>query len=315
VVLRHRRADRTGVLDREPALKGHSEPFNEVAFGAKDRLIVSSSFDMTVRQWETFPWRDVEYPGSPHQPFLERARRFADEYWRKRLVAEAGRVEPIRSRPDNTVVWPRRDALAAPAQLDLTDHYNGLLPDALLPFFSMPDRDNCLRELGSGLLELGGVRFDVRGVIQLRRHTDLERAWQVVSELLPIQVEGIHVQQTIRRLHVLHGTANTESSQKDGAEVARFVWHYDSGREASLIRYGQDVRDWWWRPEDAVEPTSDRSRVVWTGSNPVAREKGYQLRLYLTTIENPRPEEVVRSLDYVSAMTESAPFLIALTAE
>jgi hypothetical protein len=205
--------------------------------------------------------------------------------------------------------------LVAPAQLDLTDHYNGLLHDALLPFFSMPDRDNCLAELGPGLLDLGGVRFDVRGVIQLRRHTDLERAWEVVWELLPIQVEGIHVQQQVRRLHVLHGTANTESSQKDGAEVARFVWHYDTGQEASPILYGRDVRDWWWRPENAGEPTSERSRVVWTGSNPTAREKGYQLRLYLTTIENPRPQEVVRSLDYVSAMSESAPFLIAITVE
>jgi hypothetical protein len=54
---------------------------------------------------------------------------------------------------------------------------------------------------------------------------------------------------------------------------------------------------------------------VWTGSNPFAREKGYQLRLYLTTIENPRPDEVVRSLDYVSAMSESAPFLIAITVD
>jgi len=97
--------------------------------------------------------------------------------------------------------------------------------------------------------------------------------------------------------------------------MGRFVWHYDSGQEASPILFGQDVRDWWWRTEDSVEPTSARSRVVWAGSNPIAREKGYQLRLYLTTIENPRPQETVRSLDYVSAMTESAPFLIALTVE
>jgi hypothetical protein len=93
------------------------------------------------------------------------------------------------------------------------------------------------------------------------------------------------------------------------------VWHYESGQEASPILYGQDVRDWWWRPESPVESTSDRSRVAWTGSNPIAQEKGYKLRLYLTTIENPRPEEMVRSLDYVSAMKASAPFLIALTVE
>jgi hypothetical protein len=156
------------------------------------------------------------------------------------------------------------------------------------------------------------VQFDVRGVIQLRRHTELEGAWQRIWERLPVRVEDIRVQQKIRRLHVLHGTISPE---KEGAEVARFVWHYDSGQEVSPILYRRDVRDWWWRPEDAVQPTSDRSRVVWTGSNPVARAKGYSLRLYLTTIENPRPQELVRSLDYVSAMSESAPFLIALTVE
>ena len=296
-------------------LKGHSEPFNEVAFATKDRVMVSSSLDTTVRQWETFPWREAEYPGRPDQPLLERARRLADEYWPNRLVAEARRPTLIRSRPDNRVVWPRRDASAASAQLDLTDHYNNLLHGGFYPLFSLQQRDNYLREPGSGLLELGGVRFDVRGVIQLRRHTELEPAWQSGWEQLPIQVEGIRNQQKIRRLQILHGTANTESSQEEGAEVARFIWHYDSGQEASPISYGQDVRDWWWRPEDPVKPTSERSRVVWTGSNPTAREKGYQLRLYLTTIENPRPQEIVRSLDYVSAMSESAPFLIAITVE
>jgi hypothetical protein len=296
-------------------LRGHSEPLSYFAFAANDRRIVSGAFDMTVRQWETLPWREAEYPGTIREPFLDRARRFADEYWRKRLAAEAQSVEPIRSRLDNTVLWPKRDARATSAQLDLTELYTGVLHAAFYPAFTLSELDNYLRELGSGLLELEGVRFDVRGVIQLRRHTDLEPAWQINWDPLPIRVEGIRVQQQVRRLQALHGTACTENSAKDGVEVARFVWHYDSGREASPIRYGQDVREWSWRPEDVVEPTSERSRVVWTGTNPFAREKGHKLRLYLTTIENPRPQEVVRSLDYISAMSESAPFLIALTVE
>jgi hypothetical protein len=297
-------------------LKGHSDLFHEVAFAAEDRRIVSSSFDLTVRQWETFPWREVEYPGAAHEPFLDRARRFADQYWRTRLAAESQPVNQIHSRPDSKVLWPRRDARATSAQLDLTEHYTYVLQAASMPVFTQDEQDNYLRELRSGLLEMGGVQFDVRGVIQLRRRTDLDGPWQLAWErIAPINVEDIRIRQKVRRLHVLHGTACTEKSQKEGAEVTRFVWHYDTGQEASPILYGRDVRDWWWRPKDAVEPASARSRVVWTGSNPIAREKGYKLRLYLTTIENPRPEEVVRSLDYVSAMSESAPFLIALTVE
>jgi WD40 repeat protein len=296
-------------------LKGHSELYNQIAFAPNDRRIVSSSFDFTVRQWESFPQREAEYPGTPREPLLGRVRRLADEYWQQRLAAEARKPDLVYSRSDKTALWPKRDPRATAAQLDLTDHYNYLLQVASMPEFTDDGQDNYLRELGKGLLELGGVRLDVRGVIQLRRHSDAEGAWRLCWEILPVSVEDIRVQQTVRRLHVLHGTACTEDSQQEGAEVARFVWHYETGQEASPILYGQDVRDWWWRPENANESTSTRSRVVWTGSNPYAREKGYSLRLYLTTIENPRPQELVRSLDYVSAMSESAPFLIALTVE
>jgi len=159
------------------------------------------------------------------------------------------------------------------------------------------------------------VKDRVRLFLKVCQAVAYAHIWRHAWQRIPARVEGIPVQQEVRKLHVLHGTACTEPSVEEGAEIARFVWHYDTGTEESPVFYGQDVRHWWWRPEDAVGPTSARSRVVWTGSNPIAREQGYQLRLYLTTIENPRPQELVKSLDYVSAMSDSAPFLIALTVE
>ena len=33
------------------------------------------------------------------------------------------------------------------------------------------------------------------------------------------------------------------------------------------------------------------------------------------TWENPRPDQVIQSLDYVSTMTDSAPFLLGVTLE
>lgn len=295
-------------------LKGHTEPLTGLVFATNSQRVVSSSLDLTVRQWEVFPWRESHYAGPLEDGLLSRVRRYADGYWRARLAAEAQAIEPIRSRPENALLYPQRDVSTTSAQLDLTDCYNSLLVAAFYPVGLVEEDDNGLRGLGCGLLEFGGVRFDVRGVVQLRRHTDqvglVSRPW----ERLPIRVEGIRFEQPapVRRLHVLHGTAGPE---KEGAEVARFVWHYDNGHEESAILYGPDVRDWWWRPEQPDGPTLSRSRVVWTGSNPVAGEKGYQLRLYLTTIENPRPQELVRSLDYLSAMSDSAPFLIAITVE
>ena len=45
------------------------------------------------------------------------------------------------------------------------------------------------------------------------------------------------------------------------------------------------------------------------------QEKGSTLRLYLSSYENPRPDVEVVSIDYVSAMTQAAPFLVAMTIE
>jgi hypothetical protein len=39
------------------------------------------------------------------------------------------------------------------------------------------------------------------------------------------------------------------------------------------------------------------------------------LRLYRASWDNPRPDEQVTSIDYVSRMTAFAPFLIAITVE
>jgi hypothetical protein len=39
------------------------------------------------------------------------------------------------------------------------------------------------------------------------------------------------------------------------------------------------------------------------------------LRLYRTTFTNPQPDKEIVTMDYVSAMTEAAPFLVGLTVE
>jgi hypothetical protein len=45
----------------------------------------------------------------------------------------------------------------------------------------------------------------------------------------------------------------------------------------------------------------------------VATQRGAALRLYVSSWDNPRPEAQLATLDYVSAMTDSAPILIAIT--
>ena len=90
--------------------------------------------------------------------------------------------------------------------------------------------------------------------------------------------------------------------------------HYADGETRPLeLVYGRDVRDWWEDPAYAAAEGTDRAKVVWTGTNPVANENGCRLRLYLNTRDNPRPGVKITTFDFVSAMSESGPFLIAVT--
>jgi len=90
------------------------------------------------------------------------------------------------------------------------------------------------------------------------------------------------------------------------------VVHYSDGesREVPIV-YGEHVQDWW-----MAEPVGAGSglNVVWQGENH-ASPGGPAVGIYLTTWENPMPEQEIASIDYCSAMANSAPFLIAITLE
>ena len=77
--------------------------------------------------------------------------------------------------------------------------------------------------------------------------------------------------------------------------------------------YGLDARDWW---DTSAEPKSATSATVaWTGSNPATEAVGASLRLFQRTYDNPKPNLVIESLDFISTEEDSAPFLVALTIE
>jgi hypothetical protein len=163
------------------------------------------------------------------------------------------------------------------------------------------------------LVRLGGVEFDIRGVLQLSRADPLDGPVAAIWKGCPVRIDGIPVQQEVHRLHLLLGTAYPET---DGTVLGSLVLYYADGNQAPLdLVYGRDVRRWILDPRFGRTQDTDRGKVVWTGTNPVAEEDGCTLRLYLTTRENPRPGVKITTVDFVSAMSRSAPFLIALTVE
>jgi hypothetical protein len=107
------------------------------------------------------------------------------------------------------------------------------------------------------------------------------------------------------------------AQQPDNTAVGKYVLHYaDGAREELAIVVGRHVRHWW---AEANEPDPyaalPEGTVAWTGSNPSAKDAKATLRLYLTSYENPHPEKEVASVEFVSAMTTAAPFLVAMTVE
>lgn len=99
----------------------------------------------------------------------------------------------------------------------------------------------------------------------------------------------------------------------EGTTIGKFAMHYadETVRERPVV-LGRDVLPWW----GVLPPTGEgRPVVAWSGSNPHSRFMKSTIQLYLVTWNNPRPEEPIESLDFISAKKISAPFLVAVTVE
>ena len=70
-----------------------------------------------------------------------------------------------------------------------------------------------------------------------------------------------------------------------------------------------------WRDAGNGKSLNERSMVAWTGPCWVLAAPEKTVRLYKSTYTNPFPETEVVQIDFISAMTRSAPFLVAMTVE
>jgi thiol-disulfide isomerase/thioredoxin len=203
-------------------------------------------------------------------------------------------------RPRPTMPIPARDARAIPAMLDLTRYYHASLTETWHPGDAT---GNDLSRLPSGLQTFAGVTFDVRGVVQLNGGGLIDMR----GKAYPQQVRNIAVGQKCRQLHFLHATG---WSDPDGTVIGGYILKYADGSEEDVpVIYGQDVRDWWVGTDPNA--TLSRAKVAWAGKTP----SGGDVRLYLNSRPNPKPDTEITSIDYVSTMSRCAPFLIAVTVE
>jgi hypothetical protein len=117
--------------------------------------------------------------------------------------------------------------------------------------------------------------------------------------------DGIPVHQFCRRLHFLHAADTTEA---DGAQIGSYIVHCSDGKQQSIpIIYGRDVVAWNLDPPRTNSPPLP----AWKGRN----RRYAPVQLFKSTWENPRPDVIIETIDFLSHNAKAAPFLVAITAE
>ncbi len=220
------------------------------------------------------------------------------------------------------------DAKFPQAEGQLTALDLAVTPDAKYPAGALGNPLDDLGDLPRGEQKFAGVTFQVG-----------ERPIQLGHEYLPQapnKVAGIPVQRKIARLYVLHGsgyadpyTGNQKSDTiekyvprpfrsgafdavDDGTIIAYYRVRYaDGGDQWIAVAEGRDVRDWcsW------SNPFPSRGKIAWEHENELTQVHGNPICLYAGAWENPHPERVVASIEYISAGTRAAPFCAAMTVE
>ena len=196
--------------------------------------------------------------------------------------------------------YPARDPATPRSLIDLTPHYNASLTKDWHGQIS----GNDLARLPQGIQRFGNVDFDIRGIVQLA-------GAEATVQHFPRQIKGIPIGQTCQQLHFLHGSGWNANR---GAFVGQYVVHYaDGGIEAIPLVFGRNIEDWWFSPQ---EPASvPEAEVVWTGANRASLSLDRGTRLYKYSWTNPRPTMPIETIDFLSGMSDTSPFVIAITAQ
>ncbi len=153
-----------------------------------------------------------------------------------------------------------------------------------------------------GAAALGGVPFNVDGLLRLSGSGDSAKSYRE-------KVEGIAVGKKFGRLHLLHLTGATGPAD---LPYARVVLRYADGSTASLpLVYGTHARHWHRSKYEYPSALSDpNSKVVWRGTHESTEKT---LRLFKTTLENPKPDLDVATLDLVSENVAANAVILAMS--
>jgi hypothetical protein len=231
------------------------------------------------------------------QGLLDEEAFYTIQFYRARVLLWQGQVEEGVEELSAALGIPRRESRTPASLIDLSLFYNSGLEGR--SYLSMTFRDG-FNGLLLGCQTLAGIRFDIRGLVQLS-----SAPLKATGHGLPEKASVTVAAQPCQRIHFLHGA---DRQTGEGTRIGIYVIRYAEGGTAEIpVVYGHDVSVW----NEAVEPGTIGPKVAWKGRN----NSSLNVQLFLTTWENPRADKKVEGIDLVSAMKEAAPFVVAITVE
>jgi WD40 repeat protein len=298
----------------------HNAPTFAMCFSPDGRRIITGGGDNTVRIWSAFPWMPEDYPETDSSSMESRLELFKRDYWSQtieqtpssnRRITSYGWGEKNTSRHVKVISSPSRPVAPRPSdagddQIDLSTIYNAALNEVWQPVHDYFHLDLDLAALSPGKHLFEGLYFDIRGVIQLRLN---DPRWMQ----FPASVD-IPINRKIQKFHVVHSAVYYQPQAGEGPTIGTYRLHYEDGGNAiKTINYGIHLRTFL----GASDPRTDceRSNLVWQWRKPTSRRSSSFRRLFKATYENPRPNERVTHIEFRSADTHTAPFLVGLTME
>jgi hypothetical protein len=203
----------------------------------------------------------------------------------------------IRTKPLNPI--NKRELPENKKYINLGAYYNFAINEEI---HGKPDN---IIPVPPGISDYNGVKFDVRGIIQLASRISFEKS----HIRYPEKITGIAVNTSAQKLCFLHSSA-WESAK--GTKVAEIVVHYANNQSRSIqIKSREEVEDWWFHTENSIFPAN--AELAWEGSNDRIKNIGFVLKLYHFTWENPLPEIEITSIDLISSMNDTGYMLYGIT--
>lgn len=196
--------------------------------------------------------------------------------------------------------------------IDLKPYVNASVKDPLVD--SPGHKDHNFARLPLGIHTYGGVPFDVEGIIQLTGPSI-----PVGAKVWPEAVTNIAIGHSGKKIHLFQGAFNINGPGAHNP-YAKLVLHYADNTDETLELLGGVNALKCTAP--AAPPNlsmieAPKTELGWLGSDSYLEgaDPGEALHIYRTTLDNPKPDVIITSLDYVSSMVNPAPFMAGITIE